>query len=179
MESEREKRLSNNSCVVILGVLAAVATITSACVGIFIFITGKQYLQDILNFGPETADVWKHKAAQIPATGTQVTWDLNQGEVLVLTGGRVRLGDFYCGDDKSQICVVIIQATKRHGVAIGELVAQNNWLGVTDVFNPEEALSDVQPGFWRDPNCGNGCSKATIGFFTDDQFVGTRTILAP
>lgn len=125
---------------------------------------------------PASVGTWSHNINQIPATGTQLTWELNVGEVLILTGGRIRYSDFYCGDDNSQICVLIIHATRNQSITINDLIAQNNWLGVTSVFNSEEALSDVEPWFWKPPNCINGCSKATAAFFEDQQLTDTRII---
>jgi hypothetical protein len=123
------------------------------------------------NVGP-----WLHNVNQMPSTGSQITWPLNTGEVLIVTGGRIRYGDFYCGDDANQICVVIITATRNQNVVIGDLIAQENWLGVTSVFNSEQTLSEVQSWFWRPPNCTNGCSKATVAFFEDERRTDTRTI---
>ncbi|MCI0561678.1 MAG: hypothetical protein MN733_24580 [Nitrososphaera sp.] len=125
---------------------------------------------------PAPVGTWLYNINQLPAAGTQLTWELDTGEVLILTGGRIRYSNFYCGDDSSQICVLIIHATRSQNITITDLIAQNNWLGVTNLFNTEEALSDVEPWFWRSPNCISGCSKATVAFFENQQLTDTRTI---
>ena len=119
----------------------------------------------------------KNSLDGIPSTGSQITWDIEPGEVLILTGGIMTLGDFECQGGGTGICVIIVKATEPQQLIISNVIAKNNWIGVSDVLEPEEILSGVQDGFWIFPNCGNGCSTATVGFFEDEQLVETQTIL--
>jgi len=125
---------------------------------------------------PSNVGTWLYNINQVPSAGSQVTWELNSGEVLILTGGRVRYGGFYCGDDQYQICVVIIHALSKQSITITDLIAQNNWLGVTSTMSSEQTLSEVQHWFWKSPNCGSGCLKATIAFFEDGNRTDTRVV---
>ncbi len=96
-----------------------------------------------------------------------ISWNLKAGEVLILTGGSFQYNNYECGGIASQLCVLAIKATKDEEITIDNLVPKNNWLAVSRSVSPDEAVSNVQSQFWLAPNCGSGCSKATVAVYTD------------
>lgn len=112
----------------------------------------------------------------IPSTGNRITWDIESGEVLILTGGTMAFGEFECRGGSNGICVIIVNATVSQQLVFTDVIAQNNWIGISDLKSPDEMLQGVQDGFWIFPNCGDGCSTATVGFFENMQLVERQTL---
>ncbi len=119
---------------------------------------------------------WEQEVAQVPTSGTQLKWELAAEQLLFLSGGQIRVNGEYCGGDAEQICIVIYTATTAQTVVADALIPENNWYGVSTTLSPEEALSEKEPQFWYQPNCIDGCRKATVLFFTDGQLVNKTTL---
>jgi hypothetical protein len=125
---------------------------------------------------PSGCGGWCEETGQIPASGTRISKDLAAGQLMFLSGGQLLINGKYCGDDAQQICVVIYEASKPQTVVVDAVIAKNNYVGITDTFSPEEALSIKTSAFWKPPNCINGCKKATVLFFRDSEFVKQETL---
>lgn len=119
---------------------------------------------------------WEQEVAQVPENGTTLKWELSAGQLLYLSGGQIRINGEYCGGDANQICVLLFQATTAQTVIVDALVPKNNWYGISSTLTPDEALSEKEPQFWYQPNCTNGCKKATVFYFTDGQLVNKVTL---
>jgi hypothetical protein len=119
---------------------------------------------------------WDLTDAQVPASGTQLNFDLSAGQMLFLSGGQLKLNNEYCGGDANQICILIFQATTPQTFTIESLVSQNNWYGISSTLTPDEAIDEKKAQFWQPPNCINGCSIATVLYFTDGQLTNKVTL---
>ena len=119
---------------------------------------------------------WEQEVGQVPSSGTKLKWELLAGQLLFLSGGQLRVNGEYCGGDAEQICVVIYTANTAQTVIADALIPENNYYGISATLSPEEALSEKEPQFWYQPNCIDGCRKATILFFTDGQLVNKTTL---
>lgn len=119
---------------------------------------------------------WCEEIGQIPESGTRITKDLAAGQLMFLSGGQLLINDKYCGDDAQQICILIYEASKPQTVVVDAVIAKNNYVGITDTYSPEQALSIKKSTFWKAPNCINGCRKATVLFFRDGEFVKQETL---
>ena len=122
---------------------------------------------------------WLYQIEQIPYSDNSMSWDLEAGQVFVLTGGSLRYEDHDCGGDSAQICVLVITASKNQQIAIGSLVPKNNWLAVVMTISPEDVVASIMDEFWLPPNCGSGCNYATIAVYSDDIKVDTYVIHRP
>ncbi len=122
------------------------------------------------------ASLWRENITQIPTIGTSIEWNIKKGEVFILSGGRLKLKDYFCGNDQNQICLLIIEVDEDFTVRINELIARNNWIGVTNQMSSQEALQEIEEWFWKPPNCGIGCSKATIAYFINDEFISQQIL---
>ena len=121
---------------------------------------------------------WEQEVAQVPESGTTLKWELSAGQLLYLSGGQIRINGEYCGGDANQICILLFKATTAQTVIVDALVPKNNWYGISSTLTPDEALSEKEPQFWYQPNCTNGCKKATVFYFTDGQLVN-KIVLTP
>jgi len=119
---------------------------------------------------------WEQEAAQVPTSGTSLKWELAAGQILFLSGGQIRINGEYCGGDKNQICILVLQATTPQTVIVDALIPENNWYGISSTLTPNDAVSEKEPQFWYPPNCINGCKKATVLFFTDGKLVNKTTL---
>jgi hypothetical protein len=119
---------------------------------------------------------WLEEIGQIPESGTKFSKDLAAGQLMFLDGGQLRINGKYCGSDPKQNCVVIYEATTAQTVTVDALIPRNNYVGITDTFNAEEALNDKLPLFWIPPNCIDGCKKATVLYFRDGKFIRSETL---
>lgn len=126
---------------------------------------------------PRSGLRWEQEVADVP-NGTTIKWDLASGQILLLSGGQMRINDVYCGSDANQICVLLFQSTTPQTVIVDALIPNNNWYGVSSTLTQDEALSEKEPQFWYPPNCITGCKRATILYFTDGQLV-EKTTLTP
>ncbi len=122
---------------------------------------------------------WVQEVSQIPESGTQLTWDLSGGQILLLGGGQFQIGDVFCGGDAQRICILIYQASTRQTVTINALVPRQNYVSVTESLSADEALEDKEPLFWIPPNCVSGCQRATVLFFEDGALVNKVNLTAP
>jgi hypothetical protein len=125
---------------------------------------------------PPITNPWLYNINALPENSTDLSWDLSVGEVLLLTGGKVLFNGYYCGDDSTQICVIIVTATENETVTFSHLIAGQNWLGITTAFDSEQALSNIESQFWQPPNCRKGCLIATVAFYIDNQQVDLHTL---
>ncbi|GEM_PF-1403082 len=119
---------------------------------------------------------WEQEAAQVPASGTSLKWELAVGQILFLSGGQIRINGEYCGGDANQICVLVFQATTPQTVIVDALIPENNWYGISSTLSPDDAVSEKEPQFWYPPNCINGCKKATVLYFTNGKLVNKTTL---
>jgi len=122
---------------------------------------------------------WIQEASQVPESGTQLTWNLSAGQVMLLSGGQLQVGDTFCGGDVQQICVLIYKASTNQTVTVDSLIPRQNYVGITEALSPDEALEEKEPLFWIPPNCTSGCRKATVLFFEDGTLVNKVSITAP
>ena len=122
---------------------------------------------------------WIQEMSQVPESGTQLTWNLSAGQVMLLSGGQLQVGDTFCGGDVQQICVLIYKASTDQTVTVDSLIPRQNYVGITEALSPDEALEEKEPLFWIPPNCTSGCRKATVLFFEDGTLVNKVSITAP
>ena len=141
---------------------------------------GVKILAASVEIPDDTPGPWLYQIEQIPVSDSSIEWDLSSGDLLILTGGRLQHQGFDCGgNNAAQICVLVIEATKAQRITIESLIQKNNWLAVTRQSTKDEAIESIQNEFWLSPNCGSGCSIATIGIFTDENQVDTIEINRP
>jgi len=126
-----------------------------------------------------TTGPWEYQIEQMPYNSNFITWDLDIGESLILSGGSLLYQGYTCSGISSQICIIVISATKKFSVTIEHLVTKNNWLAVSNTIIPTEAVSSVQAEFWLPPNCVSGCSYATVAIFNNDKLVDNYRINNP
>jgi hypothetical protein len=122
---------------------------------------------------------WCLDISGIPEYGSSILVNLPAGELLFLTGLQLQIDSKYCGSDSTQICVLFYQSTKlRQTITIDTLIPHYNYLGVTDIYSPEEVLKIKTPDFWSpDKNCvPNGCKHATVFFFQDGMFIKQESL---
>ena len=122
---------------------------------------------------------WIQEVSQVPESGTQLTWNLSAGQVMLLSGGQLQVGDTFCGGDVQQICVLIYKASTDQTVTVDSLIPRQNYVGITEALSPDEALEEKEPLFWIPPNCTSGCRKATVLFFEDGTLVNKVSITTP
>jgi hypothetical protein len=120
---------------------------------------------------------WCVEIGKVPENGTRISVDIVAGQMVFLSGGQLLINDKYCGGDARQICILIFEASKLQTVVVDALIPGNNYVGITDTYTPEQALSIKTPAFWKSPNCINGCGKATVLFFRDGEFIKQETRL--
>ena len=102
---------------------------------------------------------WDFIASQIPNSGSQISVQLSSGQLLFFSGGQIQFASSSCGNDKDQICILILTSTKDQIVNIEELIPKNNWYGISSTFDIDEAITEMKPLFWLAPNCGKGCKR--------------------
>ena len=120
---------------------------------------------------------WNERANNVPSSGTQITRELAAGEFVYLSGGRFSLNGVFCGNDATQICVLIFGATYPQHLTIDQLIARNNYLARTSAHDYQDLLRIHQPFFWEWPNCQSqsGCARATVYYFEDGNLLGQPT----
>jgi len=129
---------------------------------------GVRILAGSIEIQDTTPGPWEYQIERIPYSVQSLSWDLEAGEILILTGGSLQYRDYVCGGSGQQICILTITATNDLTVKIDSLVSENNWLAVSNSASPEEAVANVKGEFWLSPNCGNGCLYSTIAIFTNE-----------
>ena len=122
---------------------------------------------------------WVQEVSQVPESGNQLTWSLSAGQVMLLSGGQLQVGETFCGGDVQQICVLVYKASADQIVTVNNLVPRLNYVGIAEALSPNEALKEKESLFWMPPNCTNGCRKATVLFFEDGVLVDKVFITAP
>lgn len=140
---------------------------------------GIRILSTSIEMQDPTPGPWVYQAEQVPATDTSLIWPLNTNDTLILTGGSLQYQDYSCSGNGNQICVLVITSAKDADMTIGRLAPKNNWLAVTRTVSPDEAVNSVTSEFWLPPNCGAGCSFATVAIFSDGVLVNSYKVNNP
>jgi hypothetical protein len=132
-----------------------------------------------LSVSPQGSPEWVEQSNNVPSVGSQLSRNLSSGEFLFLSAGRFQVDGVFCGDDSSQLCVLIFEATRAQRVTITRLIAGNNYLAITGVYGYDDILRIHQPFFWRWPNCQtqNGCAKATVFYLRDGNMVSDPSVI--
>jgi tetratricopeptide (TPR) repeat protein len=140
---------------------------------------GIRILAASIEIEDQTQAPWEYQVEQIPASDTSLEWSLRPNEVFILTGGSFSYQGNVCRGGGTQICVLVIKATKDSIVFIENLVPKNNWIAISTTISPEEAVSEVADEFWITPNCGEGCSSGRIEIYIDEALENTYELQNP
>lgn len=131
---------------------------------------------------PVNQPLWIEKVGDMPENGTQIRRDLAAGERLFVSGGRFQVDQVFCGEDATQLCILIYEASVPQTVILDFVIEGENYLARANVLSYDDLIRIHEPLFWQPPNCNNqnGCGKATIYHMKDGMLVtGPITMLNP
>lgn len=138
-----------------------------------------QLAQSQLPPSPTGGALWNEQRGNVPDWGSELIRELAAGETLYLSSGRFMVNGVFCGDDETQLCVLVYEATTPQRVIITELIERQNYLARTSRLGYDELVSIHQEAFWAWPNCQSpiGCEKATVFRLIDGQRIGSAKVL--
>lgn len=91
--------------------------------------------------GGNSGPLWIENSAGEPSAGTQIVRELSTGEVLYVTGGSFLVGGVFCGEDETQICILVYEATTPQTVTLDHVIANNNFVARTKSLSYDDLIS--------------------------------------